>query len=245
MGSGATAGMSMSGGTGGTTGGSDPSGGNGGSMEAGSGGTGGSGGSGMTVDCEGPTNELTIDGSHWMERDCNDFDIQGAWYCYDDGLSDSDCEDKPRWDTDLKGYCFSGTTIVSADAWGAGVGIELNADPVDGKDFYDAAAKNIVGFAITVEGVSGTALHVNFTDEVMEKDVPPFIEYSPLGNETRVLEAYINEADVPATWDVPNAGQTVDPAKIMDIQVAVVGGDDEEPFEICITHVKPILLGTD
>jgi hypothetical protein len=205
------------------------------------------GGTGGTVTCTAPSNELTIDGTHWMPRPCNDYEIQGAWNCYDDEVADCDCDNtptSPRWDSEVLGYCLSGTTILDTTyaAWGAGMAFELNNDLDTGKYAYDALAHDIIGFALTVEGLTGgNALRIGYTDSVTSTGVSPFVEFAALDNETRTLYAYFTDANVPAEWDDPNAGKTVDGHAVMDVQLQIVGAMQEAPYQFCITHVVPIL----
>jgi hypothetical protein len=243
------AGGGTMGGSGGTQGGSGGAGGMGGSSSPGTGGSGGAGGSGGTpVTCTGPRTELTIDGTHWMPGECNDYEIQGAWYCFTDEIADTDCDKVagPRYDATLVGYCLSGTTIVDPEfkSWGATLAFELQSAPGVGKSSYDAAAHAVIGFDITVQGItSGLPLRIGFTPSATNMDATPFVEFAPLADETRTLTALIEEAQVPPDWDVPTAGNVADPTSIADVQLQIPGGQVEAPYQVCITHVKPILVG--
>jgi hypothetical protein len=181
-----------------------------------------------------------------MSGECNDYAIQGGWYCFSDEIADGDCDEVagPRYDTGLVGYCLSGTTIVDPEykAWGATLAFELNNEPSVGKMSYDASAHGVVGFDITVQGTtSGVPLRVGFTPSVTNMDATPFVEFEPLADESRTLTVMIADAQVPPEWDVPTAGNVVDPTSIADVQVQVVGGELEAPYQFCITHVAPIV----
>jgi hypothetical protein len=206
----------------------------------------GMGGASNPVMCGGPRSELTIDGMHWTSGECNDYEIQGGWHCITDEIADEDCDHTtrlPRYDDEVMGYCLSGTTIVDFEfkAWGASLGLELNNDGV-GKVGYDASAHGIVGFAVTVEGItSGNPLRIAFTPSATGIDTAPFVEYPSIENETRTLTAYIEDASVPAEWDVPSAGERADPTSIVDVELQVVGSRREAPFQFCITQVVPLV----
>jgi hypothetical protein len=212
-------------------------------VEAGSGGTGsdaaGAGGAGVPT-CGGDASELTIDGTYWMWAECNDARIQGAWYCYTDGLSENDCSGKPQHTED--GYCLSGTTLedASGDAWGAAVAFELN-HPVGGdKASYDATARGVTGFALDVVGNSGGAsLRVGFKAPA-KSGVLPFVEFGALEDQPRTLIASIAEASVPSGWDVPNAGEVADPRSISDVELRIAGGDREASYSLCVVRVTPL-----
>ena len=68
---------------------------NGGSSGTGTGGSGNSGTSGTSgtgAECSN-SNRMTlpIDEAGWVARECNDRNIQGAFYCYDDGINPTSC----------------------------------------------------------------------------------------------------------------------------------------------------------
>ncbi len=202
------------------------------------------GSAGGAAACAGSRTELTIDGTRWIEGACNDYEIQGRWYCFTDDIADNDCDKEvgPRYDRKLVGYCLSGTTILDSafKAWGASLAFELNGDPALGKSAYDAKAHGIVGFAVTVQGItSGNPLRLGFAGASNGAGVAPFVELPPLDNETRTLTALFDEASVPPGF--PNAGEVVDPTAIGDVELQVVGNLREAPFEYCITQVAPIL----
>jgi hypothetical protein len=229
--------------TGGTQGGTAGAGGSSGSPSA------GMGGSGTPITCEGPRNELTIDGTHWIPGDCNDYEIEGAWYCITDEIADDDCDhttSQPRYDDQVVGYCISGTTILDAEfkAWGATLAFELHNDGA-AKSSYDATAHGVVGFELTVQGItSGNPLRVTFTPTITGVDPSPFVEYPSLEYETRTLTTLIEDAIVPPEWEVASAGDVPDPTAIVDVQLQVVGAQREAPYEFCITQVVPIVGGS-
>lgn len=190
--------------------------------------------------CEGDATELAIDGSYWMRGACNDAAIQGAWYCYADGISESDCDGKPRYSDG--GYCIAGKVKndPSGAAWGAAVAFELNHPDGAGKTSYDATEHRVTGFAFEVVGsTEGAPLRVAF-NAPSASGVQPFVEFSPLDADRRTLRASIAAAAVPSDWDVPNAGAVVDPARISDVELRVAGGTSDAAYDLCVVSVTPL-----
>src|SRR5262245_18748708 len=122
---------------------SDPNGGDGdgdgkgGSSGTGTGGSpnGGTSGSGTGAECSNSNpRTLPIDEAGWVARECNDRNIQGAFYCYDDMINPTSCPapaadgTRPPPYRDGAGMCISGNTTIDATfaAWGAGLGLSLN-----------------------------------------------------------------------------------------------------------------------
>jgi hypothetical protein len=190
--------------------------------------------------CAGDMSELTIDGSNWIPGACNDAAIQGAWYCYTDGISESDCDGKPRYADG--GYCISGKTTSdpSGAAWGAALAFELNHPDGGAKTSYDATEHGLTGFAFEVVGSTGGApLRIAFNAKGAS-GVQPFVEFSALDAERRTLRASIADAAVPADWNVLNAGATVDAAHISDIELRVAGGTSDDAYDLCVVSVTPL-----
>jgi hypothetical protein len=189
--------------------------------------------------CHGAASELAIDGSYWMWAECNDAEIQGAWYCYADGISEHDCSGKPTYREGA--YCLSGRTLEdsSGDAWGAAVAFELNHPLESGKASYDATEHGVTGFAVDVVGSSGGAsLRVGFKAP-SQSGVVPFVEFGALDGE-RTLHASIADAIVPPDWEVPNAGDLANPSRISDVELRVAGGDREAAYDVCVVRVTPL-----
>jgi hypothetical protein len=49
---------------------------------------------------------------------------------------------------------------------------------------------------------------------------------------------------VPSTWEVTNAGETVDPTSLFDLQIQVSGGNAAADYDICIQSITPITDGS-
>lgn len=195
------------------------------------------------LQCTGDVLEtLPIDSTGWIPRECTIFDIQGAWYCYDDGVSATDCvADTAPYQNPPSAMCLSGTTVGGdGAAWGGGIGLGLNdtggAMPM--KLAYDAAAHDVVGFAVEITGdTNGNELRIGFTADAAPAGASPFVAVPGVGS----YDILLSDALVPANWDVPNAGETVDPSAIYDLQVQIDGNGVAGPFEFCITSLTPIL----
>jgi hypothetical protein len=188
---------------------------------------------------------LPIDETAWINRECTDFGIQGAWYCYDDGINPSGCPADSKPYVPGRGMCLTGSTTDDELAWGAGIGLSLNeSGEVDGmpsvKSPFDAAAAGIIGFEITIEGDTGgneirVAFKVNDVDDVAPFDDVP-------GADT--YEVLIANAEVPSAWEVPNAGAVADPTSLLDIQIQIAGGTSNANYDFCITKITPITDGS-
>jgi hypothetical protein len=208
----------------------------------GAGPTGGAGGSGAATCSNANLNTIPIDSTGWVARECNNFGIQGAWYCYDDGVNDSSCTTGTPPFRPQGGMCLSGTTTLDPTfaAWGGGIGLSLNETGGVGsvKSPFNATTSGVTGFAITIAGTSGgNAIRVNFSGAANTAGrISPFVQLPGAGT----YEVNLADAMVPTTWDVPEAGTTADPANIFDMQVQVVGGETNAAYDFCITQVDPI-----
>jgi hypothetical protein len=176
-----------------------------------------------------------MDETGWVTNTCNAFGIQGAWYCYDDGENPTSCvEGTPPY---LAGVmCLSGITTRDPTnvAWGGGIGFTLN-DPGGGqrKRAFNASAAQIVGFAVTITGeTNGLGLRIGFTGSASEDDVAPFVLVPGPGS----YKIRFDEADI--TWQ-PNA-PPVDPERIFDVQIQVVGAQAAADYDFCVTELRPI-----
>jgi hypothetical protein len=238
--SGTGTGGSAAGGTGGSSGGSSGS--------SGSGGTGGTGG----VMCSNANRStLPIDEAGWVARECNDKNIQGAFYCYTDELNPTSCPPAAADGTRPPpfraggGMCISGNTTVDPtyDAWGAGLGLSLNetGGMDSSKEAYNATANGVTGFHLDITGSTGNLpLRVGYTGAAAPMGAQPFVQI-PAG--VTSLDVPIADALVPESWDDANAGTHANPMSIFDLQVQIPGGDAATAYDFCITNVTPITDG--
>lgn len=201
--------------------------------------------SGGPVSCSNTdTSTIPIDETGWVARECNDYGIQGAFYCFDDGINPSGCvADTPPWGGD--GMCLMGNTTEDDTfaAWGAGIGFSLNDLGEDmGKQAFDASAAGIVGFSVSITGdTGGLPVRIGFTASESSDGVAPFVEVPGAGN----YDVMLADALVPEAWDACTGDACfVDPSSIYDMQIQVVGGNDAADYQFCVTNITPITDGS-
>ena len=240
------------GGNGGSTSGNGGSGNTGGTTGAGGAtGQGGTGDGGVVVrdaapTCANPDRTIVpIDATGFATRGCNDFGMQGAWYCYADGAAGATTScmtGKTPYLAASTGMCLSGATSTAAGAYGAGIGFSLNdsGGAASVKSAYNAQMANVIGFEITVTGTTDVALRMQFTTAAASSDPAPFVALPGAGT----YQVMLADAVVPGGWANANAGSRVNPASIFDVQLAVPASSKAANYNYCITKLKPILAGT-
>ena len=195
-----------------------------------------------TAECVGSKDTIAIAENGWVPAECNNFGINGAWYCYDDGVNPSGCTpDTPPFDAAQSGMCLKGNTTEDPDfaAWGAGIGFSLNTVE-DEKMPWDAEANHVIGFKVTIVGeVNDLPLRISFKNQAEESETPPQFQL-PGPGEYMVL---FDDAVVPE-WAEEGAGDPVDPSGIYDVQIQVAGGEIAADYEFCVTEFTPITDGT-
>ncbi|HEX2731089.1 MAG TPA: hypothetical protein VHM70_05775 [Polyangiaceae bacterium] len=193
---------------------------------------------------------IPIDQTGWVYAQCTDYAIQGAWYCFDDGVNPSGCTaDTPPYDATNMGMCLTGNTTVDDTyaAWGAGIGFTLNTtektDTMDSvKNAYDAASHGIIGFKVVITGeTNGLELRLSYTNLADPGDAVSPLKALPGPGEYMVL---FDDAVVPEDWDKDNSGEVPNPNGIYDIQIQVAGGNDAEDYNFCVTELTPITDGS-
>ncbi len=198
---------------------------------------------------------LNIDPTGFVSRTCNQYDIQGSWYCFADtyNTAEDNCtQTKVPYSataTPGGGMCLAGTLTTSTSSY-VGIGLELNgsggATPV--KSPYNATANNpqIIGFNVTLAGTSGGAeVRIGFTGNNgnVPMYVAPYVSRTLAG--TTTFPVLFSQAVVPATFTgVADPGGTVTPSSIFDIQVEIPGGV-AATYNLCVTNVTPIFAGGD
>ena len=195
---------------------------------------------------------LPIDEAGWVARECNDRNIQGAFYCYTDNINPTSCPPaamdgtRPPPFRAGSGMCIQGNLTVDPTyaAWGAGLGLSLNdaGAPTFVKEAYNATSNSVTGFRLEIAGdTGGRPLRVGFTTSAMPTGAQPFVEF-PAGVPS--LEVNIADALVPTSWTTdPNAGLQADPTAVFDMQVQIPGGDVAADYDFCITSVTPMTSG--
>jgi hypothetical protein len=196
----------------------------------------------VTAECTGTKDTIGIAEKGWVPTECNNFGINGAWYCYDDGVNPSGCtEGTPPFDAAQAGMCLKGNTTEDPDfaAWGAGIGFSLNTVD-DVKMPWDAATNHVLGFKVTIVGeVNDLPLRIAFKNQAEESETPPQFQL-PGPGEYMIL---FDDAVVPE-WAEEGAGDPVDTSGIYDVQIQVAGGEMAADYEFCVTEFTPITDGT-
>lgn len=195
-----------------------------------------------TVECTGSKDTIAIAENGYVPTECNNFGINGAWYCYDDGVNPSGCTaDTPPYDAAGGGMCLQGNTTEDPDfaAWGAGIGFSLNVVD-DVKMAWDATANHVTGFKIVITGeVNDLPLRVSFKNQAEESETPPQFQLPGPGS----YMVLFDDAVVPE-WAEEGAGDPADPSGIYDVQIQVAGGEVEADYQFCVTEFTPITDGT-
>ena len=212
-----------------------PSGGSGsaaaGSAGAATAGTGGALGAGGAVStCVGVP--LTPNATGYVALASNSLGINGSWFEYSDcvDLKQVNCStvtQPPAMSFPNTGgkLCTSGTTSTAANAWGAGIGLELN--DASGQQPYDTVAHGVKGFCFTLSGATIPAgLRVAFTTQ-SNQDNPWFSAVSTPGQHS-VLFSQIAQA----SWEKTMAWE---PTKVMLVQFQIPASTTAAlPWDFCI-----------
>lgn len=249
-------------GAGGSGGGSGGSGDGSGSSSGGAGGggalyDGGQGGSDTGSPLDGANNTapavvctntdntiVTEDVTGVIYPQCNTWNIQGAWYCYADGIGTSDCVmgAVPYVEPDAGlagGMCISGTTATGTNAYGAGLGLGLNSTLGASGVKSPIADASIIGFEITLtggtHGSGGSVINVNMTTGATPGTYPAVTIPGVHANSTITYDVYIKDALEPFKANSPIAK----PGGIYDLQFAIPAGAGVQ-YDYCVTKVKPI-----
>jgi hypothetical protein len=181
----------------------------------------------------------------------NQWGIEGAWYCYKDSSGTSDCGPTGYipYKASSNAMCMSGTTSTapaSATSYGAGIGLVLSAigRGIDaGKAQFNATAKNIVGFAVTVSGTTGGAvLNIGFPPPMETQTLESTAVTVPGVSGTSVTyNVMLADAIVSDNNNIVPAPKIV-ASDITDLQVAIAGGDQiAHTYDYCVTKVVPIM----
>jgi hypothetical protein len=186
---------------------------------------------------------IPIDETGWVAKECNNFGIQGSWYCYSDGINMSSCMKDTVPYTAGMGMCLSGVLSADSTAWGAGVGLGLNDSGTNGgtttsvKSPYNATMNGVLGFHVEISGDTGMQpVRIGFTGSEAPTDPSPFWEVPGPGK----YDVKLADTLVPKAWDTPSAGTTADPTKLYDMQIQIAGGTIAANYNFCVTNVTPI-----
>jgi hypothetical protein len=263
-GGGGGSGTTGKGGSNSTTGGggsSSTTGGGGSNSTTGGGGSTGSGSGGASADAGGDrppmcnSNDMTtipIDQTGFASAACNNFGIQGSWYCFDDRTASGTASSCVTGVAPFvsPGMCISGMTPTStaAGVYGAAIGFELNATggTASVKNAYNAMAHNVVGFEITITGSTGTgtnqvALRLAFTTGSSTTTTQPFVSLPGPGKYRVLFSDAVASTTVGASADNLRLTPSPSPTAIYDVQLFIPRQVTAVPYNFCITELKPIL----
>jgi hypothetical protein len=184
---------------------------------------------------------VTINETGLIYPQCNAWGIQGAWYCYSDGIGTSDCVmGAVPYSASGSGMCISGTTASGTTAYGAGIGFGLNSTTGATPVKSPIADTSIIGFEITLSGGTygsgGSVINVNMTTAAAAGTYPLVTVPGVAPNSTVTYDVFIKDALEPF---VPNS-PTAKPGGIYDLQVAIPQGPPNVQYDYCVTEVKPI-----
>ena len=171
-----------------------------------------------------------INSDGFMRTDDNTFGIQGPVYAMSDGNSSSQ-SGNPYSDGK---YCIAGEFSGSADDWGAGIAFDLNKAPGGGDRLSYAHSGLVGGFRIGLSGNTPGPVRVQFITNEPQDGSQPFL--AGLLNTTMVYR--LDWAQVPTSWDVPNAGAEVD-TSLYTVQL-YLAGDEPGPFNVCVEDFEPL-----
>jgi hypothetical protein len=195
---------------------------------------------------------INIDSSGWA---CNNqWGIQGAWYCYQDPsipVITGGCAGTGviPFNATSNAMCISGVTsnaAASTSVYGAGIGLVLNqpAHGADaGKDAYNATAKNIVGFAITISGDSGgSVLNINLPPALTTSGESAAVTVPGVSTATSPITYNIMIADAIVSDNTASPIPKIDATKLTDVQVAIPSGDKiSHTYDFCVTKIVPLM----
>jgi hypothetical protein len=194
-----------------------------------------------TVKCSNTDDTIvTIDATGAIYPQCNEWNIQGAWYCYADGIGTSSCvSGAVPYSAADAGMCISGTTQTGTTAYGAGMGFGLNST-LGATSVKSAIADSaIIGFEITLSGGTygsgGSVLNVNMTTAAAPGTYPAVTIPGVPPNSTVTYDVFIKDALEPFVANSPIAK----PGGLYDLQVAIPAGAGVQ-YDYCVTKVKPI-----
>ena len=200
-----------------------------------------------TVTCSNTDDTIvTIDATGAIYPQCNTWNIQGAWYCYADGVGTSSCvAGGVPYVASESAMCLSGTTATgaSATAYGAGMGFGLNSTLGATSVKSPIADQAIIGFEITLSGGTygsgGSVLNVNMTTAAPAGTYPAVTIPAVAPNSTVTYDVFIKDALEPFVTNSP----TAHPGGLYDLQVAIPGPGPNSPgvqYDYCVTKVKPL-----
>lgn len=193
------------------------------------------------------TSQINLDSTGWV---CNNqWAIQGAWYCYNDGSdstnsckgSDGKGQGAVPWNASQNAMCLSGSI---ASGGFAGIGIKLDQPSQADASFttWNANAHNIIGFAVTFTGTSGgSVLYLEYpttNDQDPQTKDAPGLTVPGVSNGSVTYNALFSDAILANNV---NHANTVDPTMVTDLKVTIPPDTNSRTYNFCITKIVPIM----
>jgi Glycosyl hydrolase family 12 len=229
----------------------------GGSSGASSGSGSSGGGSGADAGDGGPVctnmdrSVLQEDKTGFIFQQCNEYTIQGSWYCFSDQQAQANggqegCVQGVVPYVAGKGMCLQGTLGAGTSTYAA-IGLELNATGGTSsvKRPYDAPSHGITGFTIGLTGTTSETLRIGFTDPRQSTTtgsyVAPYYTATQLTGTTATLQVPFSSVPPVNLAGVGSFGQMIEPNMLEDIQIELAGQTGtQETYNFCITSIVPI-----
>jgi hypothetical protein len=230
------------------------SGGQGGASLGGAGGAGGAGGVDGSVDT-GQTSEtgsadgggcqgvpIVPDSTGYVAPGSNSVDIHGSWFVYSDcnDLGGKDCAmvTSPTATGAFPNVggkmCTSGTNSTAANAWGAGIALELNDGPPQMP--YDTVTHGVTGFCFDLSGstIPSSTIRVAFTT-TENNDNAPFEAISTPGAHTVLFSDTAQ-----GSWVTTKT--TFDPTMVVLVQFQIPASTASAvAWDFCISNMTAVM----
>ncbi len=222
-----------------------------GSSGASSSGVADAGGDGALVCTNMDRSVLQEDTTGFIFEQCNEYQIQGSWYCFSDqqsmagGGQEGCVKGTVPYVASKNGMCLQGTLPASFSSY-VGIGLELNATGGTSsvKQPYDAPSHGIIGFAITLSGTTSESLRVGFTDPrqaTVTNYVAPFATVPQLAGSSTTEQVLFASVPPITLTGVGDTGAMIEPNMLEDIQIELAGQmSGTETYNFCITSITPI-----
>jgi hypothetical protein len=170
-----------------------------------------------------------INSDGFVRSDENDYGLQGPVYVITDGNSTTQ-SGIPYQDGK---YCVAGEFLGGADDWGAGIAFDLNHPPGVDRAAFDPTG-NVAAFRVGLSGSTPGGVRIQYVVNEPQTDDQPFL----VGQMNTSAMYPIAWAQVPASWEVPDAGLEVTDS-IVTMQI-FLEGDKPGPFNVCVEELAPL-----
>lgn len=192
--------------------------------------------SSLAAQCDGadPTT-IAVQSNGDILLECNAFEIQGHYFCNDDGFNSNECVDGRPVVVPGSGPCLSGDIVRTVEeAWGIGLGFSLNQVGREASP-YDAPSHGVIGFEIVLAGDSGgLPIRIQAVSDP-DEHAHPFIEVPGVG-EYQVLLQDLK----PPPW-AQNAEVPLDTSALLTFGFFVIPVETPTRIDVCVQSIAPIL----